>query len=596
MPYDLSEAFEKIEDELTGSLIKNLKRHKAEETELGFRWEQWQALQLKALEDYRRNNLKKFPPRYSKLNNQIRTILQDSYNDGSTKQEKKIMQAIKRGFKGKGTNSPAYTGEAKIEGDFFRTNDRKLDSLVESVTHDMERAEYAVLRRTNDQYRQIIFNAQVYANTGAGTYEKAVDMATRDFLRAGIDSIEYKNGSRHTISDYADMAIKTASKRAYLQGEGAMREEWGIVTVILNKRACPCPLCAPFVGKVFIDDVWSGGQGVAGTDYGISPITGVKYPLLSSAIRQGLYHPRCRDVHTTYFEGISTPPEDSEYTADELDALAEKYNAEQKQNYCERQEKRYDRMSRYSLDEDNQRIYGARAKAFGEKAEQFGRLANSFEKPVEKSGESGIISTEELQSFKNGMLKLGIDDLQGFEEYKGEPRVLHEMIEDFAVLKENFSKLFSGFKGISYFEQNADEYASYNPITKMFNFNSRIYNNTEVLKSVYENDVRLRHHPKSTSYRANVFHEFGHYIESVAEIDPKKIAKAVYQKQSGRYFTRKMGDDWIAQNLSVYATDGDYDEFIAECFAEFFESENPRNISVDTMDEIVSILFKKGLV
>ena len=130
----------------------------------------------------------------------------------------------------------------------------------------------------------------------------------------------------------------------------------------------------------------------------------------------------------------------------------------------------------------------------------------------------------------------------------------------------------------------------------MFNFNSRIYNNTEKLKSVYENDVRLRHHPKGTSYRANVFHEFGHYIESVAEIDPKKIAKAVYQKQSGRYFTRKMGDDWIAQNLSVYATDGDYDEFIAECFAEFFCSENPRDISVDTMDEVVSILFKKGLV
>ena len=399
MPYDLSEAFEKIEDELTGSLIKNLKRHKAEETELGFRWEQWQALQLKALEDYRRNNLKKFPPRYSKLNNQIRSILQDSYNDGSTKQEKKIMQAIKRGFKGKGTNSPAYTGEAKIEGDFFRTNDRKLDSLVESVTHDMERAEYAVLRRTNDQYRQIIFNAQVYANTGAGTYEKAVDMATRDFLRAGIDSIEYKNGSRHTISDYADMAIKTASKRAYLQGEGAMREEWGIVTVILNKRACPCPLCAPFVGKVFIDDVWSGGQGVAGTDYGISPITGVKYPLLSAAIRQGLYHPRCRDVHTTYFEGVSTPPEDSEYTADELDALAEKYNAEQKQNYCERQEKRYDRISKYSLDEENQRVYGARAKAFGDKAKEFKKLSDSINIPaetVENSGGSGIIYPREM--------------------------------------------------------------------------------------------------------------------------------------------------------------------------------------------------------
>ena len=102
---------------------------------------------------------------------------------------------------------------------------------------------------------------------------------------------------------------------------------------------------------------------------------------MSDAIAQGLYHPRCKDVHSTYFEGISTPPEGSQYTADELDEMAQQYEAEQKQGYCERQEKRYDRMSRYSLDEDNRRMYGARAKAYGEKVEQFGRLANSFKTP-----------------------------------------------------------------------------------------------------------------------------------------------------------------------------------------------------------------------
>ncbi|MDQ9892119.1 phage minor capsid protein, partial [Acinetobacter baumannii] len=62
----------------------------------------------------------------------------------------------------------------------------------------------------NDQYRKIIFNAQVYANTGAGTYEQAVDMATKDFLAAGINCIEYANGSRHNIKEYARMAIRTA--------------------------------------------------------------------------------------------------------------------------------------------------------------------------------------------------------------------------------------------------------------------------------------------------------------------------------------------------------------------------------------------------
>ena len=377
MAYNLSEAFEAIEDELIGSMMRNLKRHQAEETRLGFEWEQWQALQLQALEDYRRRNMKKFPPRFNKLNAQIEEALRKSYGDGRTAQERKILQAIQKGFK---APLQPFSGEAEIEGTFFQVNDRKLDALIEATTNDMSRAEYAVLRRADDQYRQVIFNAQVYANTGAGTYQKAVDMATRDFLRAGLDCVEYSNGSRHTLEDYVDMAIKTANKRAYLQGEGGMRDEWGIPTVIMNKRNCPCPRCAPFVGKVFIDDVWSGGD-----KSGISPVTGIKYPLLSDAIAQGLYHPRCKDVHSTYFEGISTPPEGSQYTADELDEMAQRYEAEQKQGYCERQEKRYERMSRYSLDEDNQRIYGARAKAFGEKAEGFKRLSDSIGKVSENS-------------------------------------------------------------------------------------------------------------------------------------------------------------------------------------------------------------------
>ena len=101
-------------------------------------------------------------------------------------------------------------------------------------------------------------------------------MATKDFLAAGLNCVEYKNGARHTLSDYIDMAIRTASKRAYLQGEGAMRKEWGIHTVIVNKRGNPCPKCLPFCGKVLIDDVWSGGSSKDG-----------KYPLMSHAIKKG---------------------------------------------------------------------------------------------------------------------------------------------------------------------------------------------------------------------------------------------------------------------------------------------------------------------
>lgn len=272
--YDITAAFKKIENELISSMMRNLRRHKVEEIKEGKQWEMWQALQLKSLNQYRKNNQKKFSGVFSKINTAIGNLLRKVKQEGKMKQEESILEAIENGFEPKKTPSKALTGE------FFKVNDRKLDSLIKATTNDMERAEIAVLRRANDQYRKIIFDAHVYANTGAGTYEKAVDMATKDFLARGIDCIEYKNGARHTISDYADMALRTASKRAYLQGEGEERQKRGIHTVIVNKRGNPCPKCLPFCGKIFIDDVWSGGDAKDGS-----------YPLMSKAIAAGLYHP-----------------------------------------------------------------------------------------------------------------------------------------------------------------------------------------------------------------------------------------------------------------------------------------------------------------
>ena len=263
-------------------------------------------------------------------------------------QEIKILEAIKKGF-------PAKKISKGMAGEFFRLNDRKLEALIEATTHDMEKAETAILRKAEDDYRQAIYNAQVYANTGAGTYEKAVDMATKDMLSRGLNCVQYINGARHTLADYADMAIRTASKRAYLQGEGEKRQEWGIATVIVNKRGNPCPKCLPFCGKVLIDDVWSGGP-----EDGVDLETGKKYPLMSYAISQGLYHPRCRDSHTTYFPGISTA--DDTWTKEELEAIGQEYEAEQKQQYAKRQEEKYERLAEYSLDTGNKKQYGIKAR------------------------------------------------------------------------------------------------------------------------------------------------------------------------------------------------------------------------------------------
>lgn len=361
--YDITAAFKVIEDELIASMIRNMDRHRAEETKEGIEWSMWQVEQLKALEKYKKDNQKKYKKQFQNINRQIEELIRMAREEGNMQQEIQILNAIRKGF-------PAKKVSKGLAAEFFKLNDRKLEALIKATTNDMKTAETAVLRKAEDDYRQAIYSAQVYANTGAGTYEQAVDMATRDMLSRGLNCIQYVNGARHTLSDYADMAIRTASKRAYLQGEGEKRQEWGISTVIVNKRGNPCPKCLPFCGKVLIDDVWSGGEAyISGKQrnknphavenkMGIDKSTGNMYPLMSKAIEFGLYHPRCKDSHTTYFPGISTA--DDTWTKEELDAIGQNYEREQKQQYARRQEEKYERLAEYSLDKENQKRYEAR--------------------------------------------------------------------------------------------------------------------------------------------------------------------------------------------------------------------------------------------
>lgn len=352
--YDLAEAFRSIENELIASMIRNLDRHRAEETKEGYNWSMWQVKQLKVLEKYKRDNQKKYQKQFRNLNTQIEDLIREARRKGGMDQEIQILEAIKKGWE-----APP---RQKMTGEFFRLNNRKLEALIEATVKDMKKAETAILRKANDDYRKAIFDAQVYANSGAGTYEKAVDMATKDMLSRGLNCVEYSNGARHTLPDYADMAIRTANKRAYLQGEGEKRQEWDIHTVIMAKRGNPCPKCLPFVGKVLIDDVWSNGSGSG--NKGTDPETGKKYPLMSYAISKGLYHPRCKDSHTTYFPGISSA--DDTWTQKELEDIGLKNQQEAQQQYAERQKEKYERLSEYSLDAENKLKYTEREKEWNQ--------------------------------------------------------------------------------------------------------------------------------------------------------------------------------------------------------------------------------------
>lgn len=483
--YNIREAFEKIEDELIDSMMRNFSRHRAEETKEGYNWTQWQAEQLKSLEEYRKHNAKKFGKRFKTINSKVEEMIRTAKADGNASQEAEILEAVKDGFKAPKKPSTHSTAE------FFKVNDRKLDALIKSTTDDLKRAETAVLRMSNDKYRKAIYNAQVAMNTGAVTYEQAVDIACKDMLNAGLNCVEYKNGARHTLSDYADMAVKTANKRAYLRGEGEKRAEWGMSLVVVNSRQGGCPDCAKYIGRVFIDDVYSNGKKSDGN-----------YPLLSTAIKNGLFHPRCKDSTSTYYPELDDL--DAPLSEDEIKELDRQRGIEEKQQYAQRQAERFDRRAEYSLDEDNKRIAQTRADEWHDRAnileEKAKKAENSLPESVAKSGKSGIIKEKSKKPITpitdKAISRIPKVDIEGYTE----EQCLEIQKQHKELLK--FSK-----------EQNENKEVAFvlkNDVSKMI---------TEPIKGTDEKidfgsalqgkDLFVMHnHPRNSSYSLNDIIEF----------------------------------------------------------------------------------------
>lgn len=534
--YNIREAFEKIEDELIDSMMRNFSRHRAEETKEGYNWTQWQAEQLKSLEEYRKHNAKKFGKRFKTINSKVEEMIRTAKADGNASQEAEILEAVKDGFKAPKKPSAHSTAE------FFKMNDRKLDALIKSTTDDLKRAETAVLRMSNDKYRKAIFNAQVAMNTGAVTYEKAVDIACKDMLNAGLNCVEYKNGARHTLSDYADMAVKTANKRAYLRGEGEKRAEWGVSLVVVNSRQGGCPDCAKYIGKVFIDDVYSNGKKSDGN-----------YPLLSTAIKNGLFHPRCKDSTSTYYPKLDDL--DAPLSEDEIKELDRQRGIEEKQQYAQRQAERFDRRAEYSLDKDNKRIvqtradeWHDRANILEEKAKQFSLktdeqkyyrpvfkedISKTFERKIE--GETITIDTHKANTLCDNVyisdkVKLKRKELHNFDM---------QVRKAFDMLGEVETSGKPEICIVTPEEMRVNAIASYMPMQNVLNVNSA-YFSTSDLSGLQENLAcpqdrlstilhELIHWQDAKNYRAKFgsINDYFEYCDYLNKIYAPKVEKLI---------------------------------------------------------------------
>jgi len=352
--YKIKELYEQMELEIIASMKRNLSRHLKEENKVGFTFTQWQAIKLKELR------------KYQKENKIIRNKYLKNFN-------KNIGEHLKKEFKqgyGKEFELYNYLNESKLNSSFFKINDKKVKQLIKVVNSDLNEANKAVLRMVNDEYRQIIHKSAFFVANGVKTEEQAtkeavkeinqkkitieaIDKASESFLKGGINCIEYKNGRRVNIASYAQMAVRTASQRAQLIGEGEFRKQINNPLVIVSKHNTTCKLCEPWQGKVLIDDVYSGGKKEDGN-----------YPLLSEAMEKGLFHPNCQHGLPSFYPEL----EDFNHYIDEHNHEENEINLEEQ--YINRQIKSFERLEKGSILPLNIQLFAERKEEWINKKEE----------------------------------------------------------------------------------------------------------------------------------------------------------------------------------------------------------------------------------
>lgn len=355
-PYDIAQIFAQMEIDLIASMKRNLSRHEAEEDKEGFEWEQWQRRKLQALSRYRRENKKLLQDYGRIIDREAENLIKDSFLEGAKNTDsfiKRMLEKLRTRLMSGRLTAP-ITRVDGTDDNFFRINERRVNALIEAIRNDLRTGRAAMLRQADDVYRQTVYKSEVYLNTGASSLNQAIDMATREFLDKGFNCITFKGGRKMNIASYSEMALRTSSQRAVFVGEGARRGEWGIHTVVVSSHSNSSDLCLPWQGKVYIDDVYSGGK------KGDGP-----YPLLSTAMANGLFHPNCRHNMSTYIPGISSLPN----PVNEVEA-SKNYDVEQDQRYMERQIRMYKRRATGSVDPANE------AAAVAKVSEWQGKLRN----------------------------------------------------------------------------------------------------------------------------------------------------------------------------------------------------------------------------
>lgn len=238
-----------------------------------------------------------------------------------------------------------------------------VDRLAASLAQDTRPLYVRITRSVVDAYRRIVGRASGGVLLGATTRRQASQRALDQFAQRGITGFVDSAGRSWDAASYAEMAVRSVTARAAIEGHIDALSEIGVGLVIVSDGPLECPLCRPWEGEVLTLSGQSGPHTIV-AEHAIQP-TRLFAPTRSVAVHvagslveargAGLFHSNCRHSLAAYLPGVTTrPPHHA--------TPGTTYEDTQRQRQIERHIRAWKRRQAAGMDDAARRAAGAKVR------------------------------------------------------------------------------------------------------------------------------------------------------------------------------------------------------------------------------------------
>ncbi|WP_151480632.1 phage minor capsid protein [Streptomyces albicerus] len=191
-----------------------------------------------------------------------------------------------------------------------------VDRLAASWAADTRPLYARITRAVVDFFRNTVTRVSASVLLGTMTRRQASQQALNRFASRGVSGFTDSAGRNWELGAYAEMAVRSVTARAAIEGHTDVLAELGVGLVIVSDAPLECELCRPWEGEVLSLDGPPGPRTVqaehAIQDGGLfSPTRTVPVHVVGSLLEArgaGLFHPNCRHSLSAYLPGVTTRP------------------------------------------------------------------------------------------------------------------------------------------------------------------------------------------------------------------------------------------------------------------------------------------------